>query len=310
MIKQPNVSIIIPNYNTRDLLYNCLSTLQKTVEEESKPEIIVVDNASNDGSVDMVKSCFAGIKLIKEQFNKGFAGAVNDGLQVASGELVLLLNTDILVLDKGLITRLSDTLYRYPDAAGVAPRLLNRDLSVQRSTYRWPSILREACHLLGLDPLVKRLREVLPISKVKQIMPVNYASGACLLLRKDVVSSVGEFDESFFMYHEEMELSYRLTKNGWRIYYDPNVSVIHFGGGSSLGIKPKVLEWRKSGLLYFFSKHYSRKSARILAALYIIVFSIRLVFSRSKEYRDAYCHICKQAWNVFCNGKILKERTK
>lgn len=270
-----DVSTVIVNWNTCDILRNCLASLYaKTRDVEF--EVIVIDNASSDGSVDMVKSEFPQAELIANTENRGFAAANNQGIAVAQGRYVLLLNSDTVVLD-GAIDKVVAFADTYPKAGITGCRVLNEDKTLQLSCFMFPSVL-------NMFLLTTYLHKLFPKSKLfgrsrmtwwdgSDIREVDVVTGCFMLVRQEAIKQVGMMDEGFFMYWEETDWCYRFKRAGWKIMFTPCGEIIHLGGVSSKQVKPKMVrQWRKSMLL-FFKKHKSPLayvSAWILIALFFL----------------------------------------
>jgi GT2 family glycosyltransferase len=211
------ISVITVSWNTRDLLRECLRSLVSELDGLDA-EVFLIDNASHDGSAEMVRCQFPEIKLVANASNRGFAAANNQALKTASGEFVLLLNPDTVV-HKGAIRTLLQFMQAHPKAGIVAPQLLNTDGTVQRSCRQFPTFLNMSYELLGLS----RIFANQPIFRQYKMLDWNHdderqvdqPEGACLLLRKKVIDDVGLLDEGFFMLFEEVDWCYRIKEAGW-----------------------------------------------------------------------------------------------
>jgi len=249
-----DLSIIIVNWNTCDLLAQCLQSVYDTANSIDF-EIIVVDNASTDGSQAMVRYRFPQIRLIENQENVGFARANNQALITSRGRYFLLLNSDTIVLPGTLeeMVRFAD---QNSDGGIIGCKLLNRDGSLQESWASFPTIWSE---LLGCNFRTRRLVEETPL-----IYEVDWLGGACLLVRPAAINEVGLLDESFFMYSEETDWCFRMRRQGWQVYYLPGVGVIHLGGGSASRASVTQLIRLYESKIRFFRKHYSARQADLL----------------------------------------------
>lgn len=272
----PRVSIIFVNWNTRDLLLDALGSFLPL--SDFAAEVIVVDNASQDGSADAVEERFPEVRLIRSTENLGFAGGNNLGFRVARAPLVLLLNTDVLVVGDAIPT-LVEYAEAHPEVGIAGPRVLNRDRTLQRSYFRYPSALN---HFLGATYLYKLFprssffnRQFYAGLDPDQPSSVEVVSGCAFLVRREVLERIGGFDEGYFMYCEEADLCFRAKETGWDIHFAPGSgSVVHFGGESSrLASRRMFLEYRRSQLL-FFRKHHGplrRLAARAGMMLFLAV---------------------------------------
>ena len=258
------LSVIIVNYNAGPLLEVCLASIQRFGGDLAL-EVLVVDNASADGSLEALRR-FPQVRLIPNRDNRGFAAAVNQGLAAAAGRYFLLLNPDTEVVSR-VFRALVAFAEAHPDAGVVGPRLRNPDGSLQTSAYRFPTLFQAAGTVL-------RLQRLVPVSFLRARLgwwlgryfgqldphvtarPVDYVTGACMLIRREVVERIGGFDPRFFLYFEEKDFCLRAGQAGWRVWFDPAAEVVHHIGGSS-GDRPEitVLE-RMRSMRSFYDKHY------------------------------------------------------
>ncbi|WP_396269298.1 glycosyltransferase family 2 protein [Ideonella sp.] len=230
-----DVSIIVVNWNVRDLLRLCLQSLRDQAGlPMARMQVIVVDNASADGSAAMVAAEFPEATLLANQDNLGFGKANNQALPLCQGRHVLLLNPDTVVLD-GAIGKLVALMDRQPEVAVAGCRLLNGDMSLQRWTGgAYPRLLNLANHYFFLDRLLPASWRPMPLyldRDVPQNMEVDWVSGACMILRGSALGG-RLFNPDYFMYGEDMELCHRLKQAGGRVLYTPEASIIHYQGES------------------------------------------------------------------------------
>lgn len=232
-VDRPDISTVIVSYNTRDLIKACLtSLLYETIDHSI--EVIVVDNASTDGSCEMIRERFPSVCVLQTGDNLGFARAANLGIRASEGALVLLLNPDTVILDHA-IDRLADFIHSSPSVGACCPMLLNTDGSYQRGTLPLPVLLSplyEYSTLFERVPALARLLVPGWIDQPYQMHEVGYSSGACLLVKRACIQEVGLFDEDFFLYGEDVDWCRRTHERGWHIVYDPGSRVIHHEGGS------------------------------------------------------------------------------
>jgi len=258
-----DLSIVIVNWNTRNLLAQCLGSVYDTVSDLDF-EIIVVDNASTDGSVEMVRERFLQVRLIQNTENVGFARANNQAIALSRGRYMLLFNSDAIAT-LGAIQALVVLADVEPRAGIVGARLLNPDGSFQASHTPFPTLWQEFLILTGLGRLSRgRWYPSRGPEEDKGPQVVDYVGGACLLVRRQAVEEVGGLDEGYFMYAEEVDWCYRMKQAGWQVWYQPAAKVIHLGGGSSQNRRPQ----REAGLyrsrVRFFRKHYGDRAAWLL----------------------------------------------
>ncbi|OQA45471.1 MAG: N-acetylglucosaminyl-diphospho-decaprenol L-rhamnosyltransferase [Chloroflexi bacterium ADurb.Bin325] len=238
-----DLSIVIVNWNTRDLLASCLESIrgsgfqfsasgQQSSTSDLRSEIIVVDNASSDGSTTLVRERFPGVQLIENAANVGFARANNQAIALAQGRYVLLLNSDTVV-HPGALAALVGFMDAHPAAGACGPRLLNADGTLQPAAHPMLTPGRELWRLLFLERLYPRA--TYPMHRWDTVTPrrVEVIKGACLLLRRAALDQIGLLDESYFMYTEEVDLCYRLAEAGWELWYVPIAEIVHFGGSST-----------------------------------------------------------------------------
>jgi N-acetylglucosaminyl-diphospho-decaprenol L-rhamnosyltransferase len=244
------LAIVIASWNVASLLANCLRSIPAGAEGLDY-QVIVVDNASSDGSADMVARDFPAVRLIRNTENVGFGKANNQGICAGQGRYVLLLNSDTSV-PAGSLTELVRFMDQHPDAGACGPRLLRPDGMPQPYAF-------------GGDPtlgylLVRGLKQVLFHRYLHDwttdmVQEVDWVSGACLLVRRQAIEQVGLLDESIFMYFEDNDWCLRIRRAGWKIYYNPQVSIVHIGG-QSLAQHPAARHVYHRSLTYFYAKHY------------------------------------------------------
>lgn len=220
------ISAVLVSYNTEALTCRAIAALKEQLDL-SRDEMIVVDNASSDGTADRLKKDHPDVRLIVNPNNNGFGAANNLGMADATGEYFLLINTDAFV-ESDAVDRLASYLDRHGTCGVVGPRLLNEDRSLQASCFAFPTVRqawREALALHYLLPGVERWAHDVE-------REVDFVSGACLMVRKAVFESVGGFDERFFMYSEETDWQRRIRDAGWSVKFSPDAQVVHLGGAS------------------------------------------------------------------------------
>lgn len=253
------LSVIIVSWNSEEWLRKCLDSLFKQTSEIDF-EVIVVDNASKDLSVKVAMNEFSQVKVIENPLNKGWATAVNQGIEAASGEYICLLNPDTMIVDRTM-EQLVAFLDEYQQVGVVGPHLINEDGSTQRSIRRRPRLrdqLRIVLKLHVLFPDSKAMRSYLwrdfnyqSTQEVEQLM------GACMMIRREVFEQVGIFDETFFLWFDEVDFCRRVyDRSSYKIYYNAHSHLIHAGGDSF----DKLRSLKKQGiylksLRYYFKKH-------------------------------------------------------
>ncbi|HEV3041609.1 MAG TPA: glycosyltransferase family 2 protein [Candidatus Angelobacter sp.] len=303
------LSIIIVNYNTCGMLRDCLASLRAT--EGSRCELIVVDNASIDGSAEMVEREFPEVVLVRNRQNAGFAKANNQGMKLAKRKYLLLLNSDTVVR-AGALEAMADYIDSHAEAGAVTCKLLNVDGTIQASISNRPGPVLLFFRLLGVSRLIsgdqlrrwllrtcgfvlgKTIRSYLtPYSVHTGPMETENISGACMMLRREAMEQVGLLDETFFMYFEDMDYCVRLQNAGWKMYYLPQGEIIHLGGGSSGGRMRNYSVHSYRALFHFYRKHFSSAMVVAVRSMVVTTSSIRWVwnwirskFSRQLVYRQ------------------------
>lgn len=266
------VSIIIVSYNTRELTRQCLLSLQPEIANLAV-EIIVADNGSSDGSCDMLQAEFPQTRLLALGRNLGFGAANNRAAKCANGKYLLLLNSDTLA-QPNFLTKLVEFAEARPDAGVVGPKLLNQDRTLQKGCWRFPTLWNAFAESVGLLHLLRRPSNY-RTGQYNGVMKVDFAIGACLLIRRDLFEQVGGFDEQFFMYAEETDLCRRLHRLGATVYYNPESRLIHLGGGSQATPGKRLTQFYTSQELYF-QKYYGRAGQKAYRAISIFRCILRL----------------------------------
>lgn len=256
-----DLSIIVVSYNTCELLASCLESVHSTVAGVDY-EVIVVDNASTDGSPDLAESEFGAVRLIRNAENVGFARANNQAIRESRGRYVLLLNSDAVLL-RGAVATMVVFMDHHPEVGAVGAQLVNPDGTFQWSHADFPTLWGELLLMTGLNKLVcSPCYPSYPPSNSIEPRDVDWVSGACMMVRRSAIDKVGVLDESYFMYSEETDWCYRLKEAGWRVFYLPEARVVHWSGKSS----DTVPEAKRSRLyqskLLFMRKHRGPTAAR------------------------------------------------
>ena len=225
------VTVVMVSYNTRELTVQAITTL---IQNCIFPlEIIVVDNASTDETVETVQNTFPNVKIVHNQQNVGFGMANNQGFELAKNDLVLLLNTDAFI-KPGCIEKLVDTIRSDAKIGVVGPRILNEDGTLQPSVHPFPGPLRAVLEYWWLERLFPSGTLLGSYRKWSYAVQsdVPWLIGACMLVRKSVIDETDGFSKEFFMYAEETDWQKRINDNGWRIVFTPAADCIHLGGAS------------------------------------------------------------------------------
>lgn len=254
-LAKPQLSIVIVNWNTRDLLENCLNSVYSNCDD-LEIEIIVVDNASSDDSQIMVSSLFPKVKLLASDVNLGFAKANNIAFRHCSADYIMLLNSDVTI-HSSTLTRLVSFLDETPQAGAVAPKIVHPHLRLRVLSCGYqPTLQTVFNHYFGLStifPYLYPFRGLNLLTNIHddKVRAVEWLSGACIVVRKSVIEKSGELNEDWFMYAEDMEWCLRMTRDGWRLYHIPDVTVDHLLGASSKKDINVSAMWVQSLLSYY-----------------------------------------------------------
>jgi len=288
-----DLSIIIVNWNSTAYILKCVESIYANTHE-IEFEIIVVDNASPDGDIDIVKQRYPEVVLIESRTNLGFARANNIGYRASRGEFVVFLNPDTILINPAFDLMLRQ-VRSLPAVGAVGCKLLNKDQSVQTSAIQtFPTILNQ---LLDLDVLRNRfpacpLWNIAPLyADGTQSSRVEVISGACVMVRREVFAHIGQFSEEYFMYAEDLDLCCKAAKAGFANFYIPHGQIIHYGGGSSVPRGAVLMKWRS--ILKYVAKHrgYSYQLAfratMTCSALVRVAVLIALVALRRGARRNA-----------------------
>jgi hypothetical protein len=325
-----DISVIVVSFNTRDLLWKCLQSL--LAECERLPigltaEVLVVDNASSDGSADMVASefsaCSVPVRLFRNSLNLGFGVANNLALESAQGRYPILLNSDAF-LHPGALARAIKHMDADPAAGIGGARLVGSDGQWQPSARQFPSIARDAMVLTGLSSRFARSR-VFGAPDRSWADPgepatVDWVPGAFMILRREALAATGFFDPAFFLYFEEVDLCRRMKAAGFRVQYWPDIVVTHLGGASGRQLKSltfsetgaQVVLWRMRSTLLYYRKHHgwqAQLARRLEECIYTLrrwrnQLSIdRARRERAKEFR-LLLNLMRRAWKETDGGRI------
>jgi hypothetical protein len=313
-----DVSVIIVNWNTCDILRECLLSIYKQTEIVDF-EVVVVDNGSTDGSAEMVKEEFQSVILMENSHNKGFAAANNQGITVAKGRYVLLLNSDTIILNNAIAKTVAFA-DAHPEAAVVGCRVLNPDRTLQQTCFMFPSILNlflSSLYLYKLFPNSRFFgRERMGWWKRNDVREVDVVTGCFMLVRREAIEQVGMMDERFFVYGEETDLCFRLKQAGWKIIFTPDAEIVHLGGASSSQMKRQMYLQLRGSILLFFRKHRGWLvywAACLLIALFFVVrtpyWLVRAIFSgqRQDNYLEKVHSLIIGAGYAISGGNKLRQ---
>lgn len=301
----PTVSILIVNWNSKDLLRECLRSIHRTCAELS-PQVVVVDGGSFDGCAEMLAAEFREVEFIQSQDNVGFGRANNLGLTRVTGEAVFVLNPDT-ELEPGALQTLLSELKRLPDAGILSPRLLNTDRTLQTSVHALPKPVRQALDSELLRRLLSPFSLWAPPSDFAPAgtVEVEAVPGTAMLMWAKTFRDVGAFTPAYFMYAEDMDLCFKVLRAGHRIYHVPTAVVVHHGGASSStqGSSFSAVMIREALNLYMIlnhGRHYSlayRLATALSALVRLPILLLRLIGS-SDGSRQARRAALGRWWSV------------
>jgi GT2 family glycosyltransferase len=319
---QVDASIVVVSFNTRDVLRECLLSVYREVGS-LHVQIIVVDNASTDGSPAMIEREFPEVELIRSEINLGFGSANNLGIQSARGRYVVLLNSDAF-LTEGSLHRSVAHMNDNPRAGLGGGRLIGRDGSWQPSARMFPTVLSDLIVHSGLAARFPRSRFFGRADRTwaneMEAAEVDWVPGAYSIIRSDVLAATGPFDPRFFLYYEEVDLCIRIKQKGYSIWYWPDIAVVHIGGESSRQIRSlemsrtggQLLLWRMRSMLLYYRKHQG-PVARIAMLVEIVWYwmrSLRRRLSKDPDRRTSaqtyasMISIMSQAWRDTKGGRF------
>lgn len=295
------LSVVIVNYNVKYFLEQCLHSVLKAGIEIDM-EIFVVDNNSVDGSVSMLKEKFPVVKIIANKDNKGFSTANNQAIKLSKGKYVLLLNPDTVV-EQDTFKKVIEFMDEHPDAGGLGVKMLDgKGNFLPESKRGLPSPLVAFYKIFGLAKLFPKSKIFgkyhLSYLDKEKIHKVDILSGAFMLLRKETLNKTGFLDESFFMYGEDIDLSYRITKTGYNNYYFPETRIIHYKGESTKKSSVNYVFTFYNAMVIFAKKHFSQKNAKLFS--FLIHFAI--YFRASLAILSRFLH---KAFPPFCDAALL-----
>lgn len=282
------LSVLIVNWNTRDLLRACLRSIREHAPR-APYEVIVVDNASTDGSADMVRAEFPEVRLVASALNGGYAAGNNMAFEVAKGDYLLTLNPDTEFLDDSL-DRALRTLGEHPDYGCLGIKQIGTDGKIQRSVRGFPTMLTLFGEVTGLGRLFSNGRlgaYRLARFDYEREQPAPQPMGTFLLFRREALAAIGDprhpFDETFPIFFNEVDLLYRLNEAGWPCLYTPNARILHHGGESTKQVRKSMIWESHRSLVRYLRKHYGTGLRAVgLLMLSAVVYAAALI--RAKGY--------------------------
>ncbi len=281
------LTIVIVNYNVKYYVEQCLLSVERALSGICA-EVFVVDNKSTDGSVEYLKQRFPWVYYIQNNYNAGFSKANNQALRQARGRYLMLLNPDT-VIGEHVLRECIDFLDSHPDAGGLGVRMLRQDGSFAPESRRGvPTPWTSFCKMSGLCSLFPRSRifgryymQFLPSDRP---VPIEIISGACMFMRKSVTDKCGLLDETFFMYGEDIDLSYRIMESGYKNYYIP-ATIMHYKGESTQKSSFRYVNAFYQSMLIFFNKHFGRYNYPLIFIVTIAIYAKAAVTFLSQQMK-------------------------
>ena len=300
-IKAAQLAIVIVSYNTRRLLRRCLLSLRKNPLSVGDFATIVVDNASEDGSPEMVKKFFPEVYLIENDDNYGFAKACNQGLKSIEAKYYLLLNSDAAVMGNALDVLVS-FMDANPDVGAAGGMIFTEDGNIQPSTLQYPTywnLLFARSSLLSKLPIFRwKMEELRKLPE--DVSDVPALAGGFIIFRDEALEEVGLLDERFFIYLEDVDICRRLKKAGWRVVFNPNARILHAWGASSKKRRKKAFWWHHMSMFKYFQKHYP----------YLLPLNIFLFFGLVAHFGLWWTIHSLTGWRAYREEENKNEKTK
>ncbi len=288
MKPSPQVAVVVVSYNTRDLLINCLSS----VIESTKPadvEIVVVDNASNDGSLEAVRHAYSQVKTIANRANLGFGVACNQAISASTAPFILLLNSDATITPQSFHA-LYETISANAHCGAAGCRIVNSAGSETTNTRNFLTPFNQALEQAGVMGSINskyfRRTHNPTRDQNQQDCSVDWIDGACLMIRRAALDEVGLFDEEFFMYSEDEDLCFRLRRHGWTICSSATGFAVHRGAASTSQNRFDMQRHFYSSQMLFLSKHRSHRSAFLYAIAMKTVLIVKASLLRDRNRRE------------------------
>lgn len=294
--RAPDVSVVVVTWNAREFTLQCLESLE-TATADLSTEVIVVDNASSDGTPEMIHDRFPYVRLIQNSINQGFAKANNAGLRISRGRYIVLMNSDVIV-PSGCIASIYAFMEQDASIGLLGPRMLGPDGTVCRSCMRFPTLWRCFCRALALDKSAGgsafagfSMKKFAPV----EATDVDVLNGWFWVVRRVALEQVGLLDERYFMYGEDLDWCRRFHSRHWRVVFYPHAKAVHYGGGSSRRTPIRFyIEMRKADTQYW-QKHHGRFAALVHSAtlwlhelLRVLGYSWQYVIRGSRRSEAAY----------------------
>lgn len=284
----PRLSICIVTYQSGPYLAKCLASIYAS-PPEAKFEIIVVDNHSQDGTMEMLHADYPQVTVIRNPENLGYTTPMNQAFRAGQGEFLLQLNPDTII-PPGTLDRLIDFMDNHPEAGICGPKVLNPDGTLQPQCRRGESrplaVIGYFSGLYRLFPQSKRLGGyLLTYLAEDETNEVAGVSGSCMLVRREMAAEIGFLDEQFFAYQEDADYCFRARAAGWKVYYYPEAKITHYGGQGGSRVEPyrSIREWHRSYWLYY-RKNFAGDYPAIFNAFYYGLMGVKLAWALGMNF--------------------------
>lgn len=273
----PNISVVIVSWNAKKYLEQCLQSI-RSCSDASAAEIIVVDNASTDGSHEIVRQRFSDVKLICNSSNLGFAKANNIGISQSHGKYIFLINSDVVVYPN-CFSSMINYMEAQQQIGVLGPRITGFDGKVQRSCMGYPSLWNSFCQAILFSTLFPRIKLFngyeLSHWAHDEVKEVDVINGCFWAIRRKAIEEIGLMDENFFMYAEDIDWCKRFNNAGWKVVYYPLAEAVHYGGASSSNAPIRFYIEMQNASLKFWSKHYGSFSRGVYICIILLHQSLR-----------------------------------
>jgi GT2 family glycosyltransferase len=274
-----DLSLIVVSWNAKEFLRKCVASIIRETGNY-RTEILVVDNASTDGSAGLIRDTFPEVELLLNDANLGFAAANNRGIMRSRGTYILLINSDVEVSD-GCIDRMVSFMDQHPNVGMLGPQILDADGNVQRSCMGFPTLWNTFCRALAMDRIFPKAKLfggfLMTFRQQNAVRKVDVVNGCFWMVRREALQKVGLLDERFFIYAEDIDWCKRFWDAGWEVVYFPHARSVHYGGASSSHAPIRFsLEMLRANQ-HYWAKHHNRPAQAAFLVITGIHYLIRLV---------------------------------
>jgi GT2 family glycosyltransferase len=310
-----DISIVIVGWNARRYLELCLQSLVDAPPRRTI-EVFVVDNASTDGSAEMIEARFPHVRVIRSAENLGFSKGNNVAIRKCVGRYIALVNPDVIVLS-GCLDALADFLDQNPKVGNVGPRVLNPDRTLQSSCRRFPTLWNNFCSATGLSRIFKGSSlfagEHMFFFPHDRIRPVDVLVGCFSMIRRETFDQVGLLDEKLFMYGDDVDWCRRCWKAGWRVVFFPGAQAIHDRGAITSGYPVRFAVAQQRSILYYWVKHHGEVGLFGIRSLLFCQYAGRYAFGvimRLRSFRGPDKFAARTQVLVACLRALISEKVK